>query len=70
MLFRNIIFSVLKTVVADPRVQKKVANVSNELLQKSKPALLKGSRKAGKITANISNEIKSGIDKFKKEKNK
>ena len=40
-----------------------------KLLKKSKPALLKGSRTAGKITANISNEIKSGIDKFKKEKN-
>ncbi len=68
LIIKNIIFSVLSSAVRNPVVQKKSASIARNILETSKPKLLKASRKAGKITADISKEITKGIKNFNSEK--
>ena len=58
MLFRRIILPALITLARNPMAQKKVSDTAFTALNAARPALLNASRKAGKITRKVTENIK------------
>ena len=49
MLFRRFILSAVMRAAQNPAVQKKVAEVAGKALDRTRPSLLRASRKAGEL---------------------
>ena len=49
MLFRRFIFGLLMRVAQNPAVQKKAGEVAGKALEKARPSLVRGSRRAGEL---------------------
>ena len=49
MLFRRFIFGLLMRVAQNPAVQKKAGEVAGKALEKARPSLVQGSRRAGEV---------------------
>ena len=57
MLFRRIFFGFLLRAAKNPSVQKKVGEVAGKALRKSRPSLLRASRRAGELTRKIKQKL-------------
>ena len=68
MILKKFVISALSYAVRDPVVQKQAKYIAKNVVTKAKPALLKGSRVAGKTYSKIKKEIKKGMDEFENEK--
>ena len=66
MIVRQILFKMLSAAAQNPAVRREASKIASETLEKSRPTLLKGSRKLGEITRAAGKEIRTGIDKFDK----
>ena len=68
MLLKKLVISALSYAAQDPAVQKQAKHIAKNVATKAKPALLIGSREAGKAYKKIKKEIKKGMDEFENEK--
>ncbi len=68
MIFRKLALTALKYVARNPAIQQQVKEITTKAAIKAKPALLKGSRVAGEKYRNLKQEVKKGVNDFKKEK--
>ena len=68
MILKKLVISALSYAVRDPVVQKQAKHIAKNVATKAKPALLIGSREAGKAYKKIKKEIKKGMDEFENEK--
>ena len=68
MKIKTLIFTVLSCAVSNPGLQQQARKIAKNAVSKAKPSLMKGSRVAGEIYGNISQEIKKGVNDFKKER--
>ena len=68
MILKKLVISALSYAVRNPAVQKQAKHIAKNVATKAKPALLKGSRVAGKTYRKIKKEIKKGMDDFENEK--
>lgn len=68
MLVRQILFKIVSAAAQNPDVRRQAGKVATSTLEKSRPAILKTSRKLGQLTRAAGQEFKDGIDKFKKGK--
>ena len=57
MLIRRLVVAALMRVVQNPAVQKKAGEVAGKTLDAARPALLRASRKAGKLTRKAAKKI-------------
>ncbi|GIS14781.1 MAG: hypothetical protein CM15mP117_02130 [Alphaproteobacteria bacterium] len=68
MILKKLVFSALSYAAQNPAVQKQAKHIAKNVATKAKPALLKGSRVAGKTYRKIKKEIKKGMDDYENEK--
>ncbi len=68
MILKKLVISALSYAAQNPAVQKQAKHIAKNVAIKAKPALLKGSRVAGKTYRKIKKEIKKGMDDFENEK--
>ena len=68
MIFRKLVLTALGHASRNPIIQRQAKKIATKAALKAKPALLKGSRAAGEKYREIKQEIKKGMDDFKKEK--
>ena len=64
MILKKLVISALSYAARDPAVQKQAKHIVKNVATHAKPALLKGSRVAGKTYRKIKKEIKKGMDNF------
>ena len=67
MILKKLVITALRHAARDPALQKQAKNIAKNVATKAKPALLNGSRVAGKTYRRIKKEIKKGMDDFKNE---
>tara|TARA_Y200000002_G_scaffold353171_1_gene332407 strand:+ start:581 stop:787 length:207 start_codon:yes stop_codon:yes gene_type:complete len=68
MIFRKIVITALGYAARNPAIQQRVKKIAAKAAVKAKPALLKGSRVAGEKYRHLKQEVKKGVEDFKKEK--
>jgi len=66
MVVRQILFKMLSAAAQNPNVRREASKIASNTLEKSRPALLQGSRKLGEMTRAAGKEIRTGFDKFDK----
>ena len=66
MLVRHILFKMLTVTAQNPKVREEASKVAAETLDKSRPAILKTSRKLGELTRAAGKELREGVEKFEK----
>lgn len=68
MIFRKLVLTALGYAARNPTIQQEAKKIATKAAVKAKPALLKGSRVAGEKYRNFKQEVKKGVEVFKKEK--
>ena len=68
MIIKTLVFKILSHAARNPVVQQKAKYIAKNAVSKAKPSLLKSSRIAGRTYSNIKEEIKRGVDNYKKER--
>lgn len=66
MVLRQILFKMVSAAAQNPTVRREATKIASDTLEKSRPALLKGSRKLGEMTRAAGKEIRNGVEKFDK----
>ena len=67
MILRRLLFSAIRYAARNPEVRRQASKLADQAVEKARPALMKASRKAGKLTQSASDEVSEGVKKFKAE---
>ena len=65
MILRKLVFAALRTAASNPEVRKQASKLAQRGLQAAKPSLMQASRKAGQAVRSASDELSTGVRKFK-----
>ena len=65
MILRKLVFAALRTAAGNPEVRKQASKLAQRGLQAAKPSLMQASRKAGQAVRSASDELSTGVRKFK-----
>ncbi len=65
MILRKLVFAALRVAASNPEVRKQASRLAQNGLKAVKPSLMQASRTAGQAVRSASDELSSGVRKFK-----
>lgn len=68
MIIRRLLMGLALRAVQNPKVQAKAGEIAGQAVEKAKPALLKGARRAGELTKAATDEISYQVKKKRTKK--
>lgn len=68
MLLRRLLFGIAMRAAQNPQIQRKAGELAGKAVEKARPTLLKGARRAGELTKAASDEIAYQAKKSRKKK--
>ena len=67
-MIRRLLLSLAFRAVQNPKVRAEAGKLAHKAVNKAKPSLLKGARRAGELTKAASDEINHQVKKTRKKK--
>ena len=65
MILRKLVFAALCTAAGNPKVRKQASKLAQRGLQAARPSLMQASWRAGQAVRSVSEELSTGVRKFK-----